>query len=494
MDRKRRMRDGAIVAAVLAVLAAPAGLAAQARDPGFPSLSEDAPAGTGELASCALDVEGGARCGVYRVWENRRTRRGRTVDVHVVVVGAIEPDDGVSDALTVFGGGPGAALTDGAERLAQAFRPHRRHRDLVLFDFRGTGRSGNLACDVPYPGGLASRFGTLFPVDHAEACRDALSRRADLSWYHTGPTIDDVEEIRRWLGYSAFDLFGGSYGSREAQVYMRRYPGAVRTAVLNGVVAMGRSTYLYAAAHLQTALETVFADCRADARCAGAYPELEGRFDEVIERLDRDPPTVRVRGHEVSFSRGDFAYVLRGLLYGRSGEVPYWIDRAWRGDWAEVATYYLARTDWVSDGFAAGYHFSTLCTEDVTRATPERVAEVTGGTFMGDHLIEAYRDVCRIWPAAPLPPGFGEPVRSPIPTLLLSGARDPVTPASFAEEVGRFLPASLHVVVPGAGHGVGGPCIVSLQVALVETGSIEGLDPACVERAGLPPFRTPGSG
>jgi pimeloyl-ACP methyl ester carboxylesterase len=480
------MRLGLAVALMLGSLEA----TAESTNPTFPTLEPGAPAGTGQLASCELGVEGTVRCGVLRVHEDRDTRTG-TVDVHFIVLDALDRAAGNDDAITFFSGGPGADVTAGADSFAQDAASFRQSRDILLVDFRGTGRSGALRCDVPYPGGLESRFGTVFPVDHIAGCAARLAARADLTWYRTDPTIDDLEQIRRWLGYSALNLIGSSYGSREAQVYMRRYPGAVRTAILNGLVPVGRPSYLYTAPSLQGAIEAVFADCRADDACRAAYPGIEARLDEVIERLDCDPPTVEVKGTEVILGRGDFAYALRGLLYGRSSEIPYWIDRAWRGEWQELAKYYLERTDWVAGDFAAGYHFSTLCAEDVNRITPQQIEAASEGTFESGHLIRGYRDACRVWPAAPVPDGFDRPVRSDIPTLLLSGSRDPVTPPRFADEVAEGLPNSLRVVVPGAGHGVAGRCVETLQLQLVESGSVEGLDPSCVEAVPSPSFRLP---
>lgn len=464
---------------------------AQGAEPAFPELGQGTVPGTGKLAPCELGIEGDARCGVFRVPENRDARTG-TVDVHFVVLKALDPAAKKDDAIIFFQGGPGVAVTADAAMLAEDAAALRQRRDILLVDFRGTGRSGALPCDVPYPGGLESRFGTVFPKDHIAACATRLAARADLTWYRTDPTIDDLEELRRWLGYAALNLNGGSFGSREAQVYMRRYPASVRTAILNSVVPLDRSSYLYTAPLLQQAIETVFVDCRADDACRDAYPEIEARFREVIERLDRAPPTVDVEGRKVTFSRGDFAYALRGLLYNRSAEVPYWIDRAWQGDWQPIAEYYLERTDWVAGEPGTGYHFSTLCAEDLSRITAHEIEAVSDKTFEGGHLIRGYRDACELWPAAPLPDGFAEPVRSDIPTLLISGSRDPVTPARVANEVADGLPNSVSVVVPGAGHGVGGPCITSLEVQLIESGSIEGLDTSCIETVPSPPFRLPG--
>lgn len=483
---ERRIRPGLAAAFTLVYLEA----VAQGLDPAFPVLEQDAPAGTGQMAPCEPGADGSARCGVLRVHEDRDARTG-TVDIHFIVLEALDPAASKDDAIIFFSGGPGADVISGAGAFAEDTTALRQSRDVLLVDFRGTGRSGALLCDVPYPGGLESRFGTVFPKDHIEACVARLATRADLSWYRTDPTIDDLEQVRKWLGYRALNLIGGSYGSREAQVYMRRYPASVRTAILNGVFPVGRAGYLYTAPLLQRAIDAVFADCRADDACRAAYPEIEARFDEVIERLDRAPAIVELKGTEVNFGRGDFAYALRGLLYTRSAEIPYWIDRAWRGEWQELAEYYLERTDWVAGDSGSAYHFSTLCTEDVGRVTEQQIDAVSAGTFEGGHLIRGYRDVCALWPAAPLPEGFDEPVRSDIPTLLVSGSRDPVTPARLADEVAEGLPNSVKVVVPGAGHGVGGQCIASLELQVIETGSIEELDTSCIEAVPSPPFRLP---
>ncbi|MCB0132726.1 MAG: alpha/beta hydrolase, partial [Caldilineaceae bacterium] len=47
-----------------------------------------------------------------------------------------------------------------------------------------------------------------------------------------------------------------------------------------------------------------------------------------------------------------------------------------------------------------------------------------------------------------------EPVSSELPTLLLSGEYDPITPPAFAATAAETLPNSVNLVLPGAGHGV----------------------------------------
>ena len=73
-----------------------------------------------------------------------------------------------------------------------------------------------------------------------------------------------------------------------------------------------------------------------------------------------------------------------------------------------------------------------------------------------------------------------------VPTLILSGTMDPVTPPSMGALAARHLPNSLHVVIPGF-HGVGGPCVSRLVKHLHDTGSLEGIDTSCLET--LPPVK-----
>lgn len=295
--------------------------------------------------------------------------------------------------------------------------------------------------------------------------------------------------MRRWLGYPVMNLVGTSYGTRVAQVYMRRHPEAVRTVVLNGVAPVAVPGYVQHAFLLQRALDRLLEECRTDAACAAAYPSLDDDLATLLARFDDGPVPVEVEGGTVPFHRGDLSYALRGLLYGQGAALPMIINDAATGDLSRLARYYIERTDWLPS--TGGYHFSVLCPEDIAPLTDDDVDRATRGTFMGDHLIAGYRAACDLWPHADLPASHWEPVTSDVPTLLLSGGRDPVTPPEGAEAVARHLPNSLHVVVPNAGHGVGGPCFMEMMRVLITTDSLEGIDTSCVQTAPPTQFRVP---
>src|SRR5262249_11445253 len=153
--------------------------------------------------------------------------------------------------------------------------------------------------------------------------------------------MDDLDDVRAWLGYDQVDLLGGSYGTRAAQVYMKRHGEHVRSAVLVGVAPIDEALPTHPAYAGQRALDLLFAQ-RAPARaCNAAYPRIGEELQAVMARVDRgekvlvadlDHPKSGKR-IEVQPSRGVVAEGLRFVLYeAGGGELPREIDRAFHGD------------------------------------------------------------------------------------------------------------------------------------------------------------------
>ncbi len=131
---------------------------------------------------------------------------------------------------------------------------------------------------------------------------------------------------------------------------------------------------------------------------------------------------------------------------------------------------------------------SVTCGEDLSRITDDEILRFTLGTFLGDDRIRQQMDVCEFWPKSDIPENFGDPVSVGVPTLLLSGTMDPVTPPIWGTKAASHLPNSLHLVVPGA-HGVGGGCIRSIEKQFLESGLINNLDISCLDFIESIPFK-----
>jgi len=491
-------RAGAAVGAiVVGLLQASVGLAAE-------PAAAAAAATVAPLTLTPCDVpglEGRARCGTYEVWENRETRRGRRISLRVVVLPATGAGR-VSDPFTFFHGGPGAAATEMAPVLAHDYARIRERRYILLVDQRGTGGSHPLNCAIFLPpGDLQAALGSFFPLEAIRPCRATLEKDADLALYTTSIAIDDIDEIRAALGYDRLNILGGSYGTRAAQVYMRRHPDRVRTAILQGVVPMDYEIPLHIPPGAERALEGVLAECAQDSACHAAFPKLEDESAAVWARLAKGPATARVLDPntgdavEVSLSRNLAAEGVRYMLYSSSasGEVPVVLHQAFLGDFTAIAEQAVTgRLQIVASG-SNGMYLSVTCAEDVPWIDPVEAERLAAGTFIGDYRYVQQRAACELWPRAAIPKAFLEPVDASVPVLLVTGMWDPATPPSDAERVARHLPKSLNVVVPHGGHGLDGldgvECVTNLEIDFVERGSLEGLSTACMAGIRRRPFR-----
>lgn len=161
-----------------------------------------------------------ARCGRFLRPEDPSKPDGRSIDLNVAVVPALSLEP-ATDAVVPIAGGPGQASTYFYAATAQAFEELRRNRDVVLLDQRGTGDSARLDCDVDEEI-VQGRLSDEQTREAALACLEALPY--DPRFFTTSVAVTDLEALRVALGYTAFNVYGISYGTRVAQHYARRYP------------------------------------------------------------------------------------------------------------------------------------------------------------------------------------------------------------------------------------------------------------------------------
>jgi pimeloyl-ACP methyl ester carboxylesterase len=439
------------------------------------------------------------QCATYSVWENRELRSGRRIGLKIVILPALGPQRR-PDPIFMLHGGPGAAATDLAPAFIR-FRALRARRDIVFVDQRGTGGSNPLACDFyGDPPDLQKVVSSLFPVDAIRACRERLSKIADLGMYTTTIGMDDLDDVRRWLGYEKINVWGGSYGTIAAQVYLRRHEASVRTVVLGAVAPVDELIPLHHAWAGQRAVNILFDRCRADAACNEAYPHLREDFRSIFERVrqgvevqvsDGKGGSVRVRPSTSMFAEG----IRHSLYYDDGRSFPAMIRRAAAGDLAPLIESAITANLNLNRILSMGMNLSVSCAEGIPYIDAKGIpyiddatlARETAGTFVGDLRVQEQRAACREWVRGAIPRDFHQLVRSPVPVLLLSGERDSVTPPPFAERVAKQLPNSLHVVFPEASHGNWGACGNRIWADFIERGSVQDLDVSCA--TGQPPTK-----
>ena len=78
---------------------------------------------------------------------------------------------------------------------------------------------------------------------------------------------------------------------------------------------------------------------------------------------------------------------------------------------------------------------------------------------------------------------------SDVPSLLLSGEADPVTPPADAERLARGLARHRHLVLAGEGHGqLATGCVPRLMAAFLDAPDPQALDAACLGEHRPAPF------
>ena len=437
-------------------------------------------------------VKGPAKCGTLEVYENRATKKGRMISLNILVLPATG-DKREPDPWVYFSGGPGSAATEDAAGLADVFKRIREHRDMLFVDQRGTGKSNGLDCPMYNPDDLQSYLGYFFPVEDIRKCRPQLEAKADLTLYTTDIAIDDIDEVRAALGYEQLNLFGGSYGTRAALTYLKRYPKRVRTATLQGVAPPNEYMPLDFPLGNERALQGILAECAADEACNAAFPNLKDESKSLLAQLIKGPVEVEVQKPnsservKVKLSRDLAAEAIRYMLYNPVGasRVPLIIHLAAQGNSVPLTEAALRfRKLLVATGFN-GMYLSVTCAEDLPWIKPGEGERMAANTFLGDYRLRQQREACALWPRATIAKDYADPVRSDVPVLILTGELDPVTPPSNGDAVAKTLKNSLHIVVPHGAHGLGGleniDCILRLTAEFVERGSTQGIDTSCVK-------------
>ena len=434
-----------------------------------------------------------AYCGTFKVFENRETKQGRQIDLRIVVLPALSRDV-KPDPVFFLAGGPGQGAAELARGLRELFRRVQAERDIVLVDQRGTGKSHPLKCESESDTLKDVNENDLTGLDRLKKCMQGYN--ADLRLYTTPIAMDDLDDVRAFLGYDKINIYGGSYGTRAALVYLRQHEDRVRSVIIDGVAPPDMRLPLFFARDAQRALDLLLTDCARDPQCNAQYPNLSQRLRALVERLEKAPVKTRLT-HPRTGIEDDVtvnAQLIAGTLFGSlysplaASLIPAIIERAERNDFQGMLALAMINSG-LADNMALGMQLSVVCAEDFPRITPDDIAAQSKATIFGGHLMEARMKACEFWPRGTVPDNYYDPVNSSVPALILSGELDPVTPPGWGDIAAKTLPNSKHFIAPGTGHGVlGTGCGMRIIKEFIDEASAQNLDTGCLSLLKRPPF------
>jgi pimeloyl-ACP methyl ester carboxylesterase len=531
MPSPHRSLPVAVAAALLLVLGAlaPSLVAGQGTPVAMPGAApSDA---TYEASDCPFTVprafsEGDSlTCGFVDVPLFHDDPDGERISLFTVLLSSTG-DDPRDEPLVFLAGGPG----QGASSQLSGFLPGSDlygdlldAQDILLVDQRGTGYS-EPALFCPTDGGptipLLDEGGdgpattaTPAPVDpdldttgaeSVEAlgeCRDALvDDGIVLEAFTSAESAADINDIRSAMGFHQVDIYGVSYGSRLGLVLLREYPEIVRAAVLASVLPPQVNQFGDQVIAFDDALDQAFALCADDPDCAETYGDLSALFDETVEQLNEEPIEVDLVDITTGQPRGTelldgsiFTFVVYETLFVSPllPLLPELITAANAGDGAPFGLVLSVLSTALTSGFASGMLYTVNCIEEVPFAPVDETEALLDDEDIRPALVEdetfntvgEFADACAVWDVAAGDEIENEPVTSDVPTLLMSGQFDPITPPSHGELAAETLPNSFVVELPAVGHdpvASAGGCGFEIMLAFLGDPETEP-DTACTD-------------
>jgi pimeloyl-ACP methyl ester carboxylesterase len=430
-----------------------------------------------------------AQCGRLVVPENYAKPQGRTIALRVMVLKAALAD-ARPDPLFYLIGGPGLPATYDAPAMQSSFGLINMNHDIVLVDQRGTGASNALACPPPpktLPKGMTPKQAS---IQYVRTCTAHL--KGDARQYGTATATDDLDAVRKALGYGKIDLYGLSYGSFVAQVYMNRHPGSVRAVVLDGATLIDIPIWERWGSNGQLALDRIAKRCAADRACRKAFPTWRADLPGLLARLDHRPAKVKVEGGLVELDGTGAANTIQALSQTAEGAatIPYVVAHAVKGDYGPLAS---GQSPFASAPQTAIMPWSTRCTEPWSRWRPSVARAEAKGTYLAKAAVAAALQqqlVCGGFPKRVENPRDWVRPHLDVPLLAIVGAADPQNPVRNIAGIKQGVPRARLVVVPAQGHAIASRgCLPGLMSSFLDTGSALALDISCAHAIPPTPFR-----
>jgi len=434
-----------------------------------------------------------AECSTWHQPLDHEKPSGRTIELFVTKIPstAIAPP---KHALSLINGGPGGSSIDLLVSIAPILQQVSQHMDIIVLDQRGTGRSTALDCE---------NVSTDLDPDTNDLARETKKCLDSLAFspvnFTTSVAVKDLENLRIAMGYEQWDIYGTSYGTRVALHYLRRYETSVRSLTLDGVLPPSISMGSNIAIKSDSALRTLFQNCSLDADCKNAFPNLSDDFGALSVYLKENNIELRLR-HPItnelttkSVSYPDLALIIRLSLYSpeMSSLLPLTIHSAFNeNDYTSIAVSALAFEEALLDAMSYGMHNAVMCTEDLPFLDPSEISSNQGEeTYLGDDFLSSMRSICSAWPAGKIDNDFKLPILSNIPTLILSGENDPITPPAYGNLLLNGLSNSIHLVGPHQGHGImHRGCFTKIFSDFLSTTNVSELASTCIKHLPRVPF------
>lgn len=439
-------------------------------------------------------------CGYLHVPEDRTQENSPEIQLHVAIIKS--SSEKRNDPVVVLQGGPGASALFAMDYWLNLFQNVLQTRDVIVFDQRGTGYSKpSLNCpevenplyDELFENRSTEEDDAAF-IQAALVCQDRLIKEGvNLAAYTSSENAADVNDLRIVLGYPQWNLYGSSYGTRLALTIMRDHPHGVRSVILDSVYPPQANLYTELARNGERTLNLIFERCASDPGCTQDYPDLENVFYDLATKLDSEPVMIMVyrpqlsERYEMAINGDRFLFYFFDILYQKNliPQVPGIIYELFNDRWMNYPRY-IKWGVFSRDFHNEAMQYSVQCGEEVafTKEADFSVGSVNSRFFEAMNP-EGILALCKDWTTDSVEAIENKPVVSEIPTLILSGEFDPITPPEWGQLTAETLKNAQFFEFPGFSHGIlgegsdGGMCTFNILNTFL-TDPYQAVDASCI--------------
>jgi pimeloyl-ACP methyl ester carboxylesterase len=389
---------------------------------------------------------------------------GRSLRLAVMVIKS-SSGNSLPDPIIYLRGGPGYTVF--LKDLINMFLTHplRQNRDIIILDFRGIGLSEPAFVPEHQTNLVNLILSDLTPekatekhlIHLEESFGTLLDKGVNLNMYNSAAVVKDLELLRKSMGIDQWNLWGISYGTRVAQTYMRDFPQAVRCAIMDSPVPMGYPSTGEEIVLYRNSLNRFFASCNDNPGCNSAFPELEKRFYSAMESLKSNPvvfPYYNAPGGTACLNFQDVHLIFQQLLYEpRFYPLIPWLVKAVedRNTMVFKNLFQLMESEFYTYSevmyLTVMKYDGGLSMNDYKIPVDDPLRNALNYFDNRDHMLQRIDYMIQDTLEA-------LPVISNIPSLILAGSIDPVTPPAYAQILQKSFTQSYLFEFPGRGHGL----------------------------------------
>jgi pimeloyl-ACP methyl ester carboxylesterase len=426
------------------------------------------------------------------------------------------PSEGV---IVANEGGPGSGSTESRANYRTLFAPVLGRRDMLLMDNRGTGKSQAIDCEP-------LQSAPIMEYSDIARCGEQLGKTAAL--FGTGLAADDLAAIMDAMHVRVADLYGDSYGTFFVQTFAGKHPHRVRSLILDGAYpVIGESPwYPEAPAAIRRAYDAV---CHRAEACTHLLGSSMDRIERLLESLREKhaggyaPVGDRIR--HVTAGPPDLAFVMdasglavvpfreldaaaRAYIDGDNVPLLRLVGESYpvnesagaanvysRGLFTAVSCADYPQAYDLREGEAARHAQWRDALDDKRIHAPDVYAPFTIDEWLATPADYSVLTLCLQWPVplAAYPPGRPVPPHTifpDVPTLVISGEVDTITPVAEGAAAAALFPHAAQVVMSNSAHvdAIADPFNCASRLARRFILTLQVGDTACA--AALPELRT----